>query len=108
MVLKKTSCNCFYWLIVAILFLCGYEYSFAQKFEERLDAKISFLSIASKDDDQSFWLTANRYGIFDDNSANALSLISGKLATREDRVFDIGAGVDILARASKNSDFYFH
>jgi hypothetical protein len=81
---------------------------FAQKFSERLSNEISFYSSFSSSSMQSFWLTHNRFGILDDNSANALTRISSEYKIRKDKLFDIGGGIDLIARASQNSSVYLH
>ncbi|MDX9847232.1 MAG: capsule assembly Wzi family protein [Tenuifilaceae bacterium] len=80
----------------------------AQSQTERVNADITLFSTLGASKDQSFWLTHNRYGIFDDKSANALALISGRLNMRQEKLFDIGGGVSLLGRASQSSTAYFH
>lgn len=96
-----------YFSLLLILLLLSISIS-AQSVKERVNAEITALSTFGASKNQSFWLTHNRYGLFDDASANALSLISGKVNMRQDRLFDIGGGLTVLARASHSSTLYLH
>lgn len=80
----------------------------AQKDSLRFNANISAISTFGTSKTQSFWLTHNRWGMFDDASANGLTLVSGRLSMRRNRLFDIGGGATVLARASQSSSFYIH
>ncbi len=79
---------------------------FAQKDTLRFNANISAISTVGTSKDQSFWLTHNRWGVFDDASANGLALLSTKYSLNNKKLFSIGGGIDLVARASSNSSAY--
>lgn len=80
----------------------------SQSTTQRFQSDISLFTTAGSNAVQGFWLTHNRFGIFDQGNANAVGLLSGRLNVRNDRFFDLGGGLDILARASSENDLYFH
>jgi hypothetical protein len=95
-------------LITLAIILASCNLSYAQLSLERLNSDITFLSTVTSSKNQSFWLSHNRWGIFDDASANALSLITNEIETRKDKLFDFGGGISLLARGSNSSTIYLH
>jgi hypothetical protein len=57
---------------------------------------------------QSFWLNANRYGIFDDRSYNVVGILSGHKSMNKESLWDWGFGMDALGRAGFQNDVYLH
>jgi hypothetical protein len=80
----------------------------SQNFLNRFENSLGIYSTVGSQKDQAFWLMHNRHGLYDDASANGLTFLSTKISVRESRVWDFGAGVDLVARASQESDLYFH
>lgn len=88
------------------LILLSISLAFAQADSSRLQSDITLLSTYGTSKDQSFWLTHNRWGIFDDASANGLFLGSATYNINKDKTFSLGAGLDVVARTSANSKVY--
>ncbi|MDD3568103.1 MAG: capsule assembly Wzi family protein [Bacteroidales bacterium] len=88
------------------LILLSISLAFAQVDSSRLRSDITLVSTFGTSNDQSFWLTHNRWGIFDDASANGLALLSGSYSLNNERYFSLGAGLDLVARASNSSKAY--
>ncbi len=94
-----------FFLVVTIFSCCSLT---AQGIRERLNNEISVYSTIGTDRNQAFWLTHNRFGMFDDASANALTMLSSELRVNKEKIFDIGGGIDVVARASEGSSIYLH
>lgn len=88
------------------LILLSIKLAFAQADSSRFRSDISLYSTFGTTKDQSFWLTHNRWGVFDDASANGLTLLSNQYKIDSSKKFSLGAGVDLIARASANSTAY--
>ena len=77
----------------------------AQSTTQRFQSDICFFTTAGSSPVQGFWLTHNRFGMFNQSQANGVGLLSGSLNVRNDRFFDIGGGLDILARVSNQEKY---
>lgn len=93
-------------LTIAIVF-ASFNLSFAQFDIDRLSSNVSLLSTFGTTKDQSFWLTHNRWGIIDDESANALTILSSQFADDTSKLFSFSGGINLVGRASANSDIFF-
>lgn len=74
----------------------------------RIESQVEVYSSAGTSSTQGFWVTHNRYGMFDATSPNALLLPSARLNVRNERMFDWGGGVGLLGRAAEESRVYLH
>lgn len=71
-------------------------------------SEVGFLGTFSRDREQAFWLTHNRWGLFDGQSANALTYFSHHRPAGTHRDFDLGGGVTVLARGADRSTLHLH
>ncbi len=90
-------------LAIPLFFL---KISGAQSQTDRLSSELSIQSTLGTSKDQSFWLTHNRWGIFDDASANGLTKLSSHYKIDTSKTFSLGGGVELIARASANAKAY--
>lgn len=96
----------FFTIITASLLLSSTLFAQQNNDSLRFNANISAISTVGTTKDQSFWLTHNRWGMFDDASANGLILLSTSYRVNNEKLFSIGGGIDLVARASSNSSAY--
>ena len=104
----KTNTNnrkfgCLFFLLLA-LFVTGK----AEEIPESYQLNFTSYSQFSTSGHQSFWLNANRFGMFDDRSYNAVGLLSGKRSMDNESLWDWGFGVDALGRAGFQNEVYLH
>ncbi|MFW5757209.1 MAG: capsule assembly Wzi family protein [Bacteroidota bacterium] len=93
-------------VFITFLFFIRYHHGHAQSFADRFSADISVYSTFGSEKEQSFWLTRNRFDIFDQESGNGLTILSGKLETNPERIFDLGGKLDVVARASADEKIF--
>ncbi len=79
----------------------------AQFLQEFDHMELSLFSTASAEQNQSFWLTRNRWGMFEESSANGLMRFSANTGLDRSGRFDWGAGISVIGRASSHSSIYF-
>ncbi|MEX2600161.1 MAG: capsule assembly Wzi family protein [Balneolaceae bacterium] len=77
--------------------------AFSQFSSDKWDVELGLYSTLSSEQYQSFWLTHNRWGLFDDESANLLGSYSLRKPMNVEGLFGWEAGVNLVGRISDYS-----
>ncbi len=104
----KTNTNnrkvgCLFFLLIVLSF-SGKATENPNTYQLNLSSHAQF----SSQEYQSFWFNANRFGMFDDRSYNAVGILSGSRKMDNESLWDWGFGVDVLGRAGFQNEGYLH
>jgi hypothetical protein len=76
--------------------------------KEALNISTSLYATGASDDQLPFWLASNQHGIFGRDATSGAFETTVLLPPRQDRLFDLSAGAEVVARGSDRSTFYIH